>query len=187
MSRKCKECGGIIGSVPETTCMCQLLRVDIRDGKQFVATQTELRTIIETMENGVSSDLQDGMNKKQQIQNQRDRICERFLISEAFVRSLCQEFGMADLTNDLVPMLCGLQVAHERLVKHHANRMLVEIVKGIQTKVITVEHARKLFQLDEAALAVLIQRLDEAPKQDLVDHLSGLKGLESRRDNKKWE
>jgi hypothetical protein len=44
-----------------------------------------------------------------------------------------------------------------------------------------------LFQLDEAALAVLVQRLDEAPKQDLVDHFSGLKGLEIRRGKKKCE
>jgi hypothetical protein len=124
------------------------------------------------------------MNKEQQ---QRDMICERFLTGQAFVRSLCQEFGMADLANDLVPMLCALQAAHERLVNHHANRILVEIVKGIHVKLITFDHARKLFELDEAALAVLIQRLDEAPKQDLVDHLSGLNGLESRRGKRKCE
>jgi hypothetical protein len=66
MSRKCKQCGGIIGSVPETTCTCQLLRVDIRDGKQFVATQEELSTIIEILKNDVGIDMQDGMNKKPQ-------------------------------------------------------------------------------------------------------------------------
>lgn len=103
-------------------------------------------------------------------------VCERFLTCHAFVRSLCQELGIADLANDLVPMLCDLQAAHERLVTHHANRMLVQIVKGIQVKLITVEHAQKLFQLDEAGRAVLLQRLDAAPKQDLVDHLSSLKG-----------
>ena len=83
---------------------------------------------------------------------------------------------MADLANDLVPMLCDLQAAHERLVCHNANRMLVQIVKGIQAKVITPEHAQKLFQLDESALAVLLKQLDEAQKQNLFDHLSSLKG-----------
>ena len=65
MNRKCKQCGGIIGSVPETTCTCLLLRVDMRDGKQFVATQKELSTIIEILRNKVRSDMQDGMNKTQ--------------------------------------------------------------------------------------------------------------------------
>jgi hypothetical protein len=74
MNRKCKQCGGIIGSVPETTCKCPLLRVDMRDGKQFVATQNELSTIIEILRNEVRSDMQDGMNKKQE---QRDRAGER--------------------------------------------------------------------------------------------------------------
>ena len=55
MNRECKECGGIVGSVLETTCSCILLRVDMRDGKQFIATQTELRAIIDIMENGLSA------------------------------------------------------------------------------------------------------------------------------------
>ncbi len=88
MNRECKECGGIVGSVLETTCSCILLRVDMRDGKQFIATQTELRAIIDIMENGLSSDMQGGTIKKQQNQDQRDRICEGFLTSHVFVRSL---------------------------------------------------------------------------------------------------
>ena len=128
--------------------------------------------------------MQGGTIKKQQNQDQRDRICEGFLTSHVFVRSLCAEFDMAELTDDLVPMLCDLQAAHGRLVCRNANRTLVRIVKGIQAQVITPELARKLFQLDETALAVLLQQLDEAPKQDLVDQLSGLKGLESRRGKK---
>ena len=74
--------------------------------------------------------MQKGINKKQQ---ERDRICECFLTSHAFVRSLCTEFGMADLANDLVPMLCDLQAAHERLICRNANRMLVQVVKGPRT------------------------------------------------------
>jgi hypothetical protein len=66
MNRKCKQCGGIIGSVPETTCACLLLRADMGAGKQFVATQKELSTIIEILRNEVRSAMQDGMNKKQQ-------------------------------------------------------------------------------------------------------------------------
>jgi hypothetical protein len=122
------------------------------------------------------------MNKKPQ---QRNRVCERFLTAQAFVRSLCQEFDMADLANDLVPKLCDLQAAHEHLVRHNANRMLVQIVKGIQAKVITPEHAQKLFQLDESALAVLLKQLDEAQKQNLFDHLSSLKGSKISR-GRQW-
>jgi hypothetical protein len=40
------------------------------------------------MENGLSSDMQGGTIKKQQNQDQRDRICEGFLTSHVFVRSL---------------------------------------------------------------------------------------------------
>jgi hypothetical protein len=142
-------------------------------GKEFVVTQKELGTIIESTENEASCEKQGGMNKKQQ---ETALACERFLASHASARYLCQKFDMADLANDLLPMLCDLQAAHERLVTYHANRMLVQIVKGIQVKLITVGHAQKLFQLDEAGLAVLLQRLDVVPKQDLVDHLSSLKG-----------
>jgi hypothetical protein len=56
MNRKCKQCGGIIGSVPETTCTCQLLRVDMGGGTQFVATRKELSAIVESLTEDVSSD-----------------------------------------------------------------------------------------------------------------------------------
>ena len=59
MNRKCKQCGGVIGSVPETTCTCHLLRVDMRHGKQFVATQRELSAIIEILRNELKSDMQE--------------------------------------------------------------------------------------------------------------------------------
>lgn len=110
-------------------------------------------------------------------QEQRDRVCDRFLTSQAFAGALCDEFGLAELAECLVFMLCNLQSAHERLVCRNANRMLLQIVKGIQAKVITPERARRLFELDEAALAALVNRLDKTPKQDLVDYLSGLKEL----------
>ena len=126
--RKCKQCGGIIGcATGDNLHVFDYFGWISPDGKQFVATQTELSYIIETLEKGASSDMQKGINKKQQ---ERDRICECFLTSHAFVRSLCTEFGMADLANDLVPMLCDLQAAHERLICRNSNRMLVQVVKG---------------------------------------------------------
>jgi hypothetical protein len=86
---------------------------------------------------------------------------------------------MADLANDIVPVLWDLQAAHERLVNHNANRMLIRIVKGLREKVITFEQAQQLFELDETALAELLKRLDIKPQKDLVDHLSNLKGLKT--------
>jgi hypothetical protein len=112
------------------------------------------------------------MKKQQQ---QRDSDCERFLTARATARYLCQQIGMAGLANDLVPVLFDIQQAHERLVNRSANRMLVQMVKGLRAELITAEQAEQLFQLDESALTELLKRLDVKPQRDLVDHLCGSK------------
>ena len=101
-------------------------------------------------------------------QRDRDRFCERFLTARASAQSLCQQVGMADLANQLIPVLSDLQEAHGRLVAREANRVLIQIVKGIRAKLVTSEQAQELFLLDGAALDALLNYLNAPPKQDLA-------------------
>jgi hypothetical protein len=81
---------------------------------------------------------------------------------------------LADLANHLVPIFWDLQNAHERLVAREANRVLIQIVKGIRAKLVTSEQAQELFLLDGAALDALLNYLEAEPKNDLASHLSNL-------------
>ena len=107
-------------------------------------------------------------------QRDRNRVCERFLTAHASARYLCQQIGMADLANHLIPVLSDLQEAHGRLVAREANRVLIQIVKGIRAKLVTSEQAQELFLLDAAALDALLNYLEAEPKNDLASHLSNL-------------
>lgn len=111
------------------------------------------------------------------MNEQRDqaRVCERFLTAYASARYLCRQVGMADLANHLVPILWDLQEAHERLVTREANRVLIRIVQSIRAKKVSVDQAKELFQLDGAALEMLLNHLDAPPKQDLASHLSNVR------------
>ena len=112
-----------------------------------------------------------------QTNKQRDqgRLCERFLTAHASARYLCQQVGMVDLANHLIPVLSDLQEAHGRLVAREANRVLIQIVKGIRAKLVTSEQAQELFLLDGAALDELLNYLNAPPKQDLASHLSNVR------------
>ena len=103
------------------------------------------------------------------------RVCERFLTVHSSARYLCQQIGMADLANHLIPVLSDLQEAHGRLVGLEANRVLIQIVKAIRTKLVTAEQVQELFQLDGAALDALLNYLNAPPKQDLASHLSNVR------------
>jgi len=112
-----------------------------------------------------------------QMNKPRDqvRVCERFLTVHSSARYLCQQIGMADLANHLIPVLSDLQEAHGRLVGREANRVLIQIVKAIRTKLVTAEQAQELFLLDGAALDELLNYLNAPPKQDLASHLSNVR------------
>ena len=107
-------------------------------------------------------------------QRDRNRVCERFLTADASARYLCRQAGLADLDNHLIPIFWDLQNAHERLVAREANRVLIQIVKGIRAKLVTSEQAQELFLLDGAALDALLNYLEAEPKNDLASHLSNL-------------
>jgi len=94
------------------------------------------------------------------------RLFERFLTSNASAKYLCRQLGMAELANDLVPVLSNLQAAHERLVNREANRVLIRIVKNLRAEVLSVKQAQELFQLDRAALTALLKHLDARSKHN---------------------
>ena len=103
------------------------------------------------------------------------QVFERFLTAHTSARFLCRKVDMADLANELIPMLSILQVAHERLVAREASRVLILIVKCIRAKLVSINQAQELFQLDGAALDALLNYLDLPPKQDLASHLSNVR------------
>ena len=111
-----------------------------------------------------------GSNK----QRDQGRVCERFLTAHSSARYLCQQVGVADLANHLIPVFSDLQEAHGRLVAREANRVLIQIVKAIRAKLVTSEQAQALFLLDGAALDALLNYLEAEPKNDLASHLSNL-------------
>jgi len=105
-------------------------------------------------------------------QRQYNNLVERFLTAHVSARYLCRHVGMADLANVLVPLFGELQDAHERLVNGEANRFLIQIIKSIRRKMVSVDQVREMFQLDRAALITLLNHLDAPPRQDLAKHLS---------------
>ncbi len=89
---------------------------------------------------------------------------EKFLTANASARFLCRQIGMADLANELVPVFWDLQTAHERLVARKANRMLIQIVRGIRAGIASIEQVEDSFPMDGAALETLLTYLDAQPK-----------------------
>jgi hypothetical protein len=124
------------------------------------------------------------MSEKNKQKN-RDRVCERFLTAYASARYLCRHAGVADLANCLVPIFWDLQAAHERLVAREANRVLIRIVQSIRDKRVSAARAQELFELDGAALDMLLNHLDGQPKQDLASHLSKVRRGAKPKSTKK--
>jgi hypothetical protein len=96
------------------------------------------------------------------------QVFERFLTGNASARYLCQHIGMADLASELAPVLGNLQEAHERLVSREANRVIIQIVKSLRAKVVSVKQAQEVLQLDGAALNALSKHLYAQSKQNLA-------------------
>lgn len=112
------------------------------------------------------------MPAKLNKQKDRDQVYERFLTADASARYLCRQVGAGDLANHLVPIFWDLQAAHESLVAREANRVLIQLVKSIRAKVVSVDQVKELFQLDDVSLGALLKWPDAKPNRDLVGHLS---------------
>jgi hypothetical protein len=70
---------------------------------------------------------------------------ERFLTGHMTARRLMQEVGFEDLANSLVPVLHGLQNAHDRIVHNEAKRLVLGIIRASRAgKIKSGEISRKV-------------------------------------------
>jgi hypothetical protein len=81
----------------------------------------------------------------------------RFLTGHASATWMASKYAPRKnhLRKGLVPIFQGFQMAHDRLVHQEANRLLIQLVKGVRAKLITRDQVRKLFQMDVDALKTI--------------------------------
>lgn len=96
---------------------------------------------------------------------------EKFLMGQMSARRLCQVEGFEDCANHLVPVLWGLQNAHDKAVYREAARLLRGIVRGLREGKVSRSKAHELFGLDAKALEELLDMLEGAKP-----HLKGSPG-----------
>jgi hypothetical protein len=85
---------------------------------------------------------------------------EKFLTGHMSARRLCQVDGFEDCANHLVPVLWGLQNAHDKAVYREAARLLQGIVRGLREGKISRGKAHELFGLNAKALGELVGILE---------------------------
>ena len=81
---------------------------------------------------------------------------EEFLTGRMSARRLCQENGFAHCANQLVPVLLGLQNAHDKAVYREAARLLQGIVRGLREGKVSRSKAHELFGLNAKAFGELV-------------------------------